>query len=218
MPRVLIIAEDAEAVRQLATELNRRNFTCSVSSAAGIDQQLTEQTPDLVLLETDNHDSIGPLSRVIRQRNMPVIALARLETISSLDGQLDVDDFVIRPYNPRELIARAKRLLHKNTRDNTELIRCGDLTIDTARCEVTVAGSPKILTFKEYELLKFLASNPGRVFSRNTLLDRVWGRDYFGGDRTVDVHVRRLRSKIEDSGHCFIETVRNIGYRFSGSS
>jgi DNA-binding response OmpR family regulator len=218
MPRVLIIAEDAEAVRQLATELNRRNFICSVSGAAGIDQQLTEQTPDLVLLETNHRDSIGVLSRVIRQKNMPVIALARLETISSLDGQLDVDDFVIKPYNVREIIARAKRLLHKNSQDNTELIMCGDLTIDTAKCEVAVAGSPKILTFKEYELLKFLASNPGRVFSRNTLLDRVWGRDYFGGDRTVDVHVRRLRSKIEDSGRCFIETVRNIGYRFSGSS
>ena len=89
--------------------------------------------------------------------------------------------------------------------------------IDTARCEVTVAGRPVLLTFKEYELLRFLASNPGRVFSRDSLLNRVWGYDYFGGDRTVDVHVRRLRSKIEPLGYSFIETVRNIGYRFAKS-
>jgi two-component system alkaline phosphatase synthesis response regulator PhoP len=72
-------------------------------------------------------------------------------------------------------------------------------------------------TFREYELLRFLAANEGRVFTRDTLLDRVWGYDYYGGDRTVDVHIRRLRSKIEDAGHTFIETVRNIGYRFRSS-
>ena len=135
-----------------------------------------------------------------------------------LNGHLEADDFIVKPCDTRELVTRAKRLLHRNADSNAELIRYGDLSIDTARCEVTVDGHRKILTFKEYELLKFLASNPGRVFTRDTLLDRVWGHDYFGGDRTVDVHVRRLRSKIEDSGHCFIETVRNIGYRFSRNS
>jgi len=81
-------------------------------------------------------------------------------------------------------------------------------------CEVTVDGRLVTLTFKEYELLRFLASNRGRVFTRDVLLNEVWGYDYYGGDRTVDVHIRRLRSKIEDSTHIFIETVRNIGYRF----
>lgn len=217
MPRVLIIAEDPEAVRQVAAELGHHDLACSVSGISGIDQQLIEQTPDVVLLEMDNHDSIGSISRDMQQRSIPVIALTRLETVGSLDGQLKVDDFVTRPYNTRELIVRIQRLLHSRNRSNAELVRYGDLTIDTARCEVAVSGSPKILTFKEYELLKFLASNPGRVFTRDTLLNHVWGHDYFGGDRTIDVHVRRLRSKIEDSGHCFIETVRNIGYRFNRS-
>jgi DNA-binding response OmpR family regulator len=81
-------------------------------------------------------------------------------------------------------------------------------------CEVTVNGSIVELTFKEYELLKLMASNPGRVYTREVLLNKIWGYDYFGGDRTVDVHIRRLRSKIEDSGHSYIETVRNIGYKF----
>ena len=218
MPRVLILSEDTKAVKPLVTELARHNFACSISDTAGIDEQLTAQNPDLVLLETDSLAGVSSLCRAFRQRNLPTIALARLETVSNLNGHLEADDFIVQPCNPQELVARAKRLLHRNAGSNTEVIRYGDLSIDTARCEVTVDGHRKMLTFKEYELLKFLAGNPGRVFSRDTLLGRVWGHDYFGGDRTVDVHVRRLRSKIEDSGHCFIETVRNIGYRFNRNS
>lgn len=218
MPRVLILAEDIETVEPLVIELTRYDFTCSVCDTAGIDEQLTEQNPDLVLLDMDSLASAGSLCQAVKQRNLPTIALADLETVSSLNGRLEADDFIVKPCDTRELVARAKRLLHTRVDSNTEVIRYGDLSVDTARCEVTVAGYRKVLTFKEYELLKFLANNPGRVFSRDTLLDRVWGHDYFGGDRTVDVHVRRLRSKIEDSSRCFIETVRNIGYRFNRNS
>jgi DNA-binding response OmpR family regulator len=218
LPRILIIAEESEEVRQLMTELARYDFACSVSDTAGSDEQLTAQNPDLVLLEADSLTGVGSLCQAFRQMALPTIALARLETVSSLNGNLEADDFIVKPYDPRELVARAKKLLYRNAGSNAEAIRYGDLLVDTARCEVTIAGYRKILTFKEYELLKFLANNPGRVFTRDTLLDRVWGHDYFGGDRTVDVHVRRLRSKIEDSGHCFIETVRNVGYRFSRNS
>ena len=98
--------------------------------------------------------------------------------------------------------------------ESSELIKDGDLVIDLAKYEVSVGGRPVLLTFREYELLKFMTSNRGRVFTREALLTKVWGYDYFGGDRTVDVHIRRLRSKIEDSHHTFIETVRSIGYRF----
>jgi len=86
--------------------------------------------------------------------------------------------------------------------------------LNLTKCEVSLANNVIPLTFKEYELLKLLATNPGKVFNREALLNRVWGYDYYGGDRTVDVHIRRLRSKIEDATHNFIETVRNIGYRF----
>ena len=110
---------------------------------------------------------------------------------------------------------RVKRLLRKtNNTDTSEVIKCGDLVIDIAKYEVSINGKLIELTFREYELLRFLASNPGRVFTRDALLNKVWGYDYYGGDRTVDVHIRRLRSKIEDSSHTFIETIRNIGYRF----
>jgi two-component system alkaline phosphatase synthesis response regulator PhoP len=93
-----------------------------------------------------------------------------------------------------------------------ELIKCGEVTIDPAKCEVAFRGRLVELTFREYELLKFLVGNRGKVFSRDALLDKVWGYDFYGGDRTVDVHIRRLRSKLDESD-C-IETVRNIGYRF----
>ncbi len=218
MPRVLILSEDTKVVELLITKLNQYNFACSISDTAGIDEQLTAQNPDLVLLETDSLTGVSSLCRAFKQRNLPTIALARLETVSNLNGHLEADDFIVQPCNPQELVARVNRLLHRNAVSNAEAIRYDDLLIDTARCEVTVDGHRKMLTFKEYELLKFLASNPGRVFTRNTLLDHVWGHDYFGGDRTVDVHVRRLRSKIEDSDHVFIETVRNIGYRFNRNS
>ena len=99
--------------------------------------------------------------------------------------------------------------------ESEDIIRCGDLVIDSVKCEVSLSGKPIILTFKEYQLLKFLASNKGKVFTREALLNKVWGWDYYGGDRTVDVHIRRLRSKIEDINHSFIETIRNIGYRFT---
>jgi len=95
-----------------------------------------------------------------------------------------------------------------------KIIKCGDLVIDLAKCQVSVGIRLVTLTFREYQLLKFLAGNQGKVFTRDALLDKVWGWDYYGGDRTVDVHIRRLRSKIEDRNHSFIETVRNIGYRF----
>ena len=98
------------------------------------------------------------------------------------------------------------------------MIKVEDLVIDTARYEVWVGSRQVTLTYKEYELLKLLASEPTRVFTRDALLDQVWGYNYFGGTRTVDVHVRRLRSKLEDSTHTFVETVRNVGYRIRSSS
>jgi DNA-binding response OmpR family regulator len=180
-------------------------------------EPVSEPAPDLVLVAADSYARVPELTRGVKQaRPLPVVALVHRETLNSLDGHLDaVDDFVIAPYDVRELVLRLRRLLHQtDISDNSDLIKYGDLVIDTAKYEVSVAGHRIILTFKEYELLKFLATNRGRVFTRVALLDKVWGYDYYGGDRTVDVHIRRLRSKIEDSKHSFIETVRNIGYGF----
>ena len=127
----------------------------------------------------------------------------------------ELDDFIIGPPRTEELELRESRLVSKlkAVRDQ-DSICIGDLVINTANFEVTVSGRRISLRYKEYELLLLMASNPGRVFSRDALLNQIWGYEYLGGTRTVDVHIRRLRSKIEDSDHTFIETVWQGGYRF----
>ena len=130
-------------------------------------------------------------------------------------------DFIVSPPDPDELVIRAHRALTAgaggDADDESHIIRggrAGVLQIDTSSYEVTIKGERVGLRFKEYELLKLLAENPGRVFSRDALLNQIWGYEYFGGTRTVDVHIRRLRSKIGDAEHNFIETIWNVGYRF----
>jgi two-component system alkaline phosphatase synthesis response regulator PhoP len=112
-------------------------------------------------------------------------------------------------------VARVRRAIWRKSgveSDNT--LRLGELLVDLSNYKVFVSGRAVDLTYKEYELLRFLATNRDKVFTREALLNRVWGYDFYGGARTVDVHIRRLRSKIEDGHHAFIETVRNVGYRF----
>lgn len=143
------------------------------------------------------------------------MAIADREKMNSLINISNIDDFVITPYDIEELVIRIKRLMQKiKNLESSDILKCDGLTIDLVKYEVTLENRIIELTFKEYELLLYLASNKGRVFTREALLNKVWGYDYFGGDRTVDVHIRRLRSKIEDANHTYIDTVRNIGYRF----
>jgi len=223
--KLLIVTETDKDVDGLYSELIRNGFGCSMAHAQnGVIEQVIEEAPDLVVLEIDrraNSSAIWELAQKIKQaKPLPVIALVNKETLGNLDANLkSVDDFLLKPGDASELLLRVKRLLgNTGSTDNSELIECGDLVIDLASCEVSLNERLIELTFKEYELLRFLASHQGRVFTRDSLLNEVWGYDYFGGDRTVDVHIRRLRSKIEDATHTFIETVRNIGYRFRCNS
>jgi two-component system alkaline phosphatase synthesis response regulator PhoP len=218
LPSVLIIARESETARKLQAELSRSGFTGHMATLKDqVIDRIIREGPELVVVEMDGRPSQMLLHEITNgsriKRKVLVIALMTLETLNRPDDYQGVDDFLVWPYDYRELIVRAKRILQKNTNQD-EVIRAGDLEINLAHCEVRVEGRIVELTFKEYELLKFLANDPGRVFTRETLLNKVWGYDYFGGDRTVDVHVRRLRSKIELSGQAYIETVRNIGYRF----
>jgi DNA-binding response OmpR family regulator len=220
LSRVFIISNESEPIRKLRTDLTQRGLDCLiVPSKDGAIEQIARQSPGLLLLDA-NEATIGSevweLAKRMRQEmNIPLIALISREKIHGFDLSTGIDDFVVKPWEATEVIIRIKRILgQKDSIDSEDIIRCGDLVIDSVKCEVSLSGKPIILTFKEYQLLKFLANNKGRVFTRDVLLDKVWGWDYYGGDRTVDVHIRRLRSKIEDSTHTFIETVRNIGYKF----
>ncbi len=155
--------------------------------------------------------------RVCTDANVPAIALVPRTRLPGLEPSLPLADFITSPPDPDELVIRARRVLESGNQqeeDDSHIIRAGDIQIDTSSYEVTMRGRRIGLTFKEYELLKLLAENPGRVFSRYALLNQIWGYEYFGGTRTVDVHIRRLRSKIENADNNFIETVWNVGYRF----
>jgi two-component system alkaline phosphatase synthesis response regulator PhoP len=217
---VFIIANESEQTRKLRSELARRGFDClSVPNRDKAIEEIAGQSLGVMLMDMDEATTgseAWELARRIRQeRQIPLIALVCTEKLNGLDSDTSIDDFVVKPWDATEVTARIKRILRqKESIDSEDAIRCGDLVIDSVKCEVSLCGKPIILAFKEYQLLKFLVNNKGKVFTRDMLLDKVWGWDYYGGDRTVDVHIRRLRSKIEDSTHTFIETVRNIGYKF----
>ena len=224
MAELLIIARENKAMDELRSGLACRDFTCSRTSPANdVIERIAGQPPDLVLLETASlpeEAALGELVRRIKEvRGLPVIALIDGNNID-LNTSLQVDDFLVSPFDVREAVLRIRRLLggsvavKRDDAGSDELIVSGDLVIDIARCEVAIDGKAIALTFKEYELLKLLAANRGRVYTREALLNKIWGYDYYGGARTVDTHIRRLRSKTEDINNTFIETVRNIGYRF----
>jgi DNA-binding response OmpR family regulator len=217
LPRVFIIANESEQARKLRAELAQRGLDCLiVPHNAGTLEQIAGQSLGVMLIDTDEattgSEAWEQAQRIRQEGQIPLIALVSGEKLNGLDS--NIDDFVVKPWEPNEVTVRIKRILReKESIDGEDIIRCGDLVIDSAKCEVSLSGKPIMLTFKEYQLLKFLASNKGKVFTREALLNKVWGWDYYGGDRTVDVHIRRLRSKIEDPTHTFIETVRNIGYK-----
>ena len=139
-----------------------------------------------------------------------LVCVLRYDQMRTLDGSVPLDDFVADGSTGEEIRARLRRQVAVRV----AVRGAAGLEIDEDRYEVRVNGLPVELTYKEFELLRFLASRPGRVFTREMLLEQVWGYDYFGGSRTVDVHVRRIRAKIEREGHTYIRTVRGVGYIF----
>jgi DNA-binding response OmpR family regulator len=217
MRRVLIVARDSETGAELRKTLSGPSLSCSFTSLNnGIREAVTNVRPEVLLYQVDGQSPGMPelIRKLKNSQDLPVIALIPKELIEKSDFNIDADDFIVAPGDARELTARINRVIRRVARsESSEQIKYNGLTIDLATCEVTVNGALVELTFKEYELLKLLAGNKGRVYTREALLDKIWGYDYYGGDRTVDVHIRRLRSKIEDADHIYIETVRNIGYR-----
>ena len=175
--------------------------------------------PAVVILELGAAAEDPEVKRYLEESRTPaspaVIAVVDPTRPSGFDPALGLDDFVASSASPEEIGLRVRQAIWRRTGVDAEnVVRCADLEMDLANYTVHIAGQPVDLTYKEYELLRFLATNADRVLNRETLLNKVWVYDFYGGGRTVDVHIRRLRSKIEDRHHTFIETVRNVGYRF----
>jgi two-component system, OmpR family, alkaline phosphatase synthesis response regulator PhoP len=166
-------------------------------------------------------DGAWAICRALRKRDVPLEPLLLLVTggqLAELELREDLyDDFCLSPFHPRELEARLKHLLWRSGKGGTtDVLEYGPLVLNLETYQAVIEKKPLDLTYMEYELLKFLATHPGKVFTRETLLSRVWGYEYYGGARTVDVHIRRLRAKLGEE-HNLIHTVRSVGYRFGTS-
>jgi DNA-binding response OmpR family regulator len=167
-------------------------------------------------------DGAFTLCRSVRKRDLPLTPLLLLidsEQVAELELREDLfDDFCVMPWRSQELEARLAHLFWRTGRGTRpELVEYGPLVLNLETYQAALPGRPLDLTFMEYELLKFLATHPGKVFTREVLLSRVWGYEYYGGARTVDVHIRRLRAKLGEEHANLISTVRSVGYRFGQS-
>lgn len=238
--KVLVVEDEPALVDTLEYNLSRQGYDVVVAmDGAAALSMARQETPDLVILDVMLPVLDGfEVCRILRQEtNVPILMLtARVEEVDKVVGlEVGADDYLTKPFSMRELMARVKALLrrvrlsreeastpetedtHDREPDRGKLV-FGDLVIDMGRREMTCGGDLMHLKPKEFDLLVFLARNRGMVLSRDLILERVWGWDYDGGSRTVDVHVRWLREKIENdpSDPARIITVRGIGYRFDG--
>ncbi|MCK9487562.1 MAG: response regulator transcription factor [Dehalococcoidia bacterium] len=219
MQRILLLTQDASTARVVEAAARPDGHVVQVESNG--DRCLVavrDWRPALVIVDTGVGMTGGALATILRdeavQETAAVMVLCTAANLALITPGLHVDDFALTPVDPDELRVRIARLIwQQNGAEDGAVIRHGELSIDLERYKVTVDGEVVDLTYKEYELLRFLASNPGKPFTREALLNQVWGYDYYGGSRTVDVHVRRIRAKIEQREQ-FIDTVRNVGYRF----
>jgi DNA-binding response OmpR family regulator len=178
---------------------------------------LSRRLADVIMVDGRQHpeEAAGVIRKLKNETEAAFVVVLNDHELRGFDWSSGPVDFLTNHCTPAELDARLRRVAQPQEPDAAEVIRRGEITINRERFEVKVQGEVLDLTFKEFELIAYLAQRPGRVCSRSALLSEVWGYDFFGGTRTVDVHVRRLRAKLGPEAH-MIETVRNVGYRFAG--
>ena len=222
----VLVVEDEQSLREpLMYILQREGFDVleAVDGPSALIQWQTN-SPDLILLDLMLPGMSGvDVCREIRTRsNVPIIMVtAKDSEVDKVVGlEIGADDYVVKPYSTRELLARIKAVLRRgvvsDSNETRSVLEAGPVRLDTERHAVTVNGQPVTLPLKEFELLEYLMDNTNRVLTRGQIIDRVWGSNYYGDTKTLDVHVKRIRSKIEPdpANPKFIMTVRGLGYKF----
>jgi two-component system response regulator RegX3 len=227
MTKILIVEDEDSVIDPLELLLSKEGFLIETArdGREALDK-FDKVSPDLVLLDLMiPHISGTEVCRQIRTKSqVPIIMLTAKDTeVDKVVGlELGADDYIVKPYSKAELVARIKAVLRRQVgevdKEVTGLITAGPIVIDIDRHLVMINGIGVPLPLKEFELLEFLVRNSGRVLTRAQLIDRVWGSDYFGDTKTLDVHVKRLRAKIEQdpANPVYIQTIRGLGYKFEG--
>lgn len=227
--QILVVDDEASIRELLSFNLKKNGYSVetaadgreALAKAAGMDLVLL----DIMLPEVDGLEVCRRLKADPQTSGIPIIMLtAKAEEIDRVLGlEFGADDYVVKPFSMRELLARVKAVLRRFAKDSQnekgreETLKIGGLRLDFSSYQAWLHDEPIALTPKEYELLKLLVTNPGRAFTRDELLERIWGYEYYGDTRTVDVHIRHLRAKLKGDENISkaIETVRGIGYRFA---
>ena len=225
--KILVVDDEDHIVELISYNLINSGYSV-LTANNGIDavRIAKEDNPNLILLDLmipglDGYDVCKAIRSDVNTKNISIIMLsAKGEELDKILGlELGADDYITKPFSIRELLARIKAILRrtKSLSESEEIYRCNDMCINFERREVTILDNKIDLTLKEFELLEILVKNRGKILTRETLLDKIWGYEYVGETRTIDVHIRYLRKKIEvaDKNPRFIETIRGVGYRFN---
>ena len=223
MTKILLI-EDEDSIRESVSFLLQKEGFKVIEENDGLKgvEKFEKESADLLLLDLmlPGLDGLEICKRIRKTSQVPIIMLTAKDTeLDKVLGlELGADDYITKPFSSRELIARVKAILRRFSEpiENPEIVETKEIKIDPIKHKVFVRGEEIKLPLKEFDLLLYLSQNPGRVLTREQIIDRIWGHDYFGDTKTLDVHIKRIRSKIEKNPNDpkIIETIRGLGYKF----